>query len=97
MRRHTVYLRTETVVFSLASDAVNDEGKTTMTAGLLGASEGEIVVIDTGLILRSAGRRLMVDVELRGYGLERACGRERRQAHWRWMPATSATVASSDP
>ena len=53
MHRHRVYLRLETDVFSLASGAVNDEGKMTMAAGLLAASDddGATLVIDSGTLL----------------------------------------------
>ena len=53
MRRHTMHLRLETVVFSLASHVVSDDGKTTMTAGLLGTSDEDsaTLVIDSGTFL----------------------------------------------
>ena len=55
MRRHTAYLRPETVAFSLASDAVSDEDKTTMAAASRGKNESDddnaTLVIDSGTSL----------------------------------------------
>ena len=41
MRRHTAYLRPETVVFSLASDAVSEEDKASKAAALLAKEVSE--------------------------------------------------------